>query len=302
MNRKLLINNISPDIFNSHLNISQSSRRTFKNNLKSLKLLIGNNKIWNVFKCRKLVMESDFKLSTKKNLLFTLHRIYRHYFDEDQKSIKLYNFASSLSEQINKNKTNAPTVDEINKYISIREQLKKLIKSRKKNINYLDIITMYIYLNIACRRLEVRFIKVINRKGQFLKNDPHINLKDKYIYFPSHKSKESIQISLNNHLSLINKLKKLKLYNNNHLYRPILTAHNDLNKINASRKAFSVYLNNIFKDYFNVNYNIQKLRRLCASAEIIENNNITQSALNSKKMGHNLTVHNKIYQQIKQKK
>ena len=158
---------------------------------------------------------------------------------------------------------------------------------------------MYIYTNIACRRLDVRFLKVINKEGYFLKNEQHINLKDEYIYFPPYKTQEGIKISLKYHKPFLVKINKLELHKNNNIYDSIKSNKDNQKQINSSGKAFGVYIKNIFKKYYNVDLNVQKLRRLCASAEIIENKNIIESVDNSNKMSHTITTHNKIYQQIK---
>ncbi len=300
--KNLLIKDLDNKMLSDLDNIEFSSNRQYKSVLNVLKREAGDFKLKDI---KKIIEHQKKKISKSKlkNQIIVLLRFYKKFVNEEKVYKDVVEGVKILNKEVI-DSSEGVTKKEIEEYIKISKDVKSKISS-KNDVPLIDLITMYLYTNLTPRRTDNRFLRVNKGKNQN-KKFPHINVKNKKMFYPPHKTDIITTIELKNeHDAFINAINHIELHEGNKLYRKVLS--NGLEDVKNkeklkknSQKAYSVYVKKIFKKHYNKdNYTIQRLRRLFSSKDYKVVEELKRKA---KESGHSLNIHVNQYVKIKDNK
>ncbi len=301
-NKNILIKNLENKMLNDLDSIEVSSNRQYKSVLNVMKREVGEFKLKDI---KKIIEHQKNKISKSKlkNQIVVLLRFYKKFVNEEKIYKDVVDFVRKLNQEV-LDSSEGVTKKEVEEYIKISKDVKEKM-STQNNIPPIDLITMYLYTNLTPRRTDNRFLRVNKGKNQN-KKFPHINVKNKNIFYPPHKTDIVTTINLkNDHEPFIALIRSIVLHEGNKLYRKVLSNGSEdvknKDKLRKnSQKAYSVYVKNIWKKYYKKDdYTIQKLRRLHSSKDYKIVEELKKKAEES---GHSIDVHVTQYVKIKKDK
>lgn len=313
--------NISDVLLSEVLN-NRKIKETTRTQYKYIMTAILNDNIIKKLRIKDLplaihyIIENDrLTFPTKRNWVNLLNIIYKYYMhsDIDQKLIRLANNKLKELNVLSLDSVNAPSENDYHKYLRISDKIKTdIISLMRDRMLYNDdmtddlfkekmmnLILLYMYTNIEPRRSDIRSLIFSDNMNY---RTAHINInsfnennnKKEYIYYPEFKRGTPIKIHFNedtpyNWKILLAALKLIKpLYNDNEKIFGKKYSEDDHN----SKVRFLRYIIKLFKDYYQYDTNLQKLRRLYA---LRLHTNLHQLNRVSDLMGHNLHTHTNIY-------
>ncbi len=284
------------DIKHLNVKLGEISKRQYNSVFNIIRKEIPNEKLKDILKIMDK-QKTKIKHSKLRNQMVILSKFYKVKFGVDDDYREVFTRLKKLNKDILE-RDKGTTIEAVNEFKEVKERLKKMIVNNKE-IDRVDLITMYLYVVIAPRRGDMRFMRIYKRKkGPPDRNYPNINVKAKTLYFPPYKTNIPIEINLTEYPDFLRFVRNTKINtNNNKLYTNNLSREmsDGIKGFASSQKAYTLYIKRIFKNHFKVDFTIQKIRRLSASEDhkIIEK--LQEKA---DRQGHSLQIHIQTYAKI----